>query len=154
SPPPGSPDVGVCYDSKRDRIYMGRGTYAPPPRPDEGGIYVYDVKTNTWSNPPNKPEAGGLPGRNPAAAHHDSANDRVVVISHVPGTREGGRVGVYNPESGAWEAGAATPPQVGAAGECWHSFYSPELNAHFLYVAGDSDDHGVMWVYRYKSSRK
>jgi hypothetical protein len=34
------------------------------------------------------------------------------------------------------------------------SFYSPEFNAHFFHVAGDSADDGVMWVYRYQSGRR
>jgi hypothetical protein len=33
---------------------------------------------------------------------------------------------------------------------CIHGSYSPEANAHFLFVAGDSRDNGAMWVYRYK----
>jgi len=151
---PGSSDVGLCYDSKRDRVYMGRGNYAPPPRPDEGNVYIYDVKANAWSNPPNKPNAGSFPPCNAGNTHYDVANDRVVAISHPAGSREPGTVSVYNPETGAWEAGAAIPPAVSAGGECWHSFYSPEVNAHFLYVAGDSTDRGTMWAFRYKNHKK
>ena len=33
---------------------------------------------------------------------------------------------------------------------CWNGFYSPELNAHFFHIAGDSRDDGTIWVYRYK----
>lgn len=34
-------------------------------------------------------------------------------------------------------------------GLCPSGFYDPDLNAHFVHVAGDSQDNGVMWVYRY-----
>src|SRR5689334_19084846 len=33
---------------------------------------------------------------------------------------------------------------------CWNGFYSPELNAHFFHVAGDSRDDGTVWAYLYK----
>jgi hypothetical protein len=31
-----------------------------------------------------------------------------------------------------------------------NAFYDPLLNAHFFHIAGDSDDNGVIAVYRYK----
>ena len=34
------------------------------------------------------------------------------------------------------------------------NIYSPEVNAHFFYLAGDSDDRGTMWAYRYKKAVK
>jgi hypothetical protein len=37
-----------------------------------------------------------------------------------------------------------------AIGQCPSGFYNSDLNAHFLHVAGDSDDNGVMWVYRHR----
>ena len=36
--------------------------------------------------------------------------------------------------------------------QCWNGFYSPELNAHFFHVAGDSADDGRIWAYRYKKA--
>jgi hypothetical protein len=39
-------------------------------------------------------------------------------------------------------------------GPCLNAFYSPQLNAHFIHAAGDSQDNGVMWVYRYKRATK
>ena len=78
----------------------------------------------------------------------------MIAISHPAGSRDPGTVAVYNPDSGAWEGSSPIPPAVSAAGECWHSFYSPEFNAHFLYVAGDSTDKGTMWAFRYKHPKK
>ncbi len=31
-----------------------------------------------------------------------------------------------------------------------NTFFDKELNAYFCHVAGDSNDDGVMWVYRHK----
>ena len=108
------------------------------------------MKSNAWSNPPNKENAGGLSGTNSACVHYDSANDRVLVISRWEGK---GFVSAYDPESGAWESGLPIPAHVMAGAECWHGFYSPELNVHFIYIAADSGS-GAMWAYRFKRQKK
>ena len=146
--PPGIPgDVGACYDSKRDRLYLGRGPYGGPVRDNEGHVYIYDVKTNAWSNPPNKENAVAFPATNYGVVNYDAANDRVVALSHWEGK---GGVSAYDPETGAWET--LPPPPAGFLSDqgCIHGFYSPEVNAHFFYLAHDSDDRGTMWAYRYK----
>ena len=58
-------------------------------------------------------------------------------------------ISVYNPENDSWEAPLALPEKV-VSRWCVHGFYAPEVNAHFVYTALDSDDRGTMWVYRYK----
>ena len=90
--------------------------------------------------------------------NYDSANDVVVLIFHRwqmnppdgdvhPGVESRG-VYVYDPVANAWtENPLAMPKEIG---QCPSGFYSPELNAHFVHVAGDSADNGIMWVYRYK----
>jgi hypothetical protein len=47
-------------------------------------------------------------------------------------------------------ASCAGADQAKGIGPCPSGFYNPDLNAHFLHVAGDSDGNGVMWVYRSK----
>jgi hypothetical protein len=77
--------------------------------------------------------------------HYDSVNDRMVVIVYSAKKRG---VFVFNPETGAWaDEPVSLPDKIKG---CGHGFYSPEVNAHFLYTAGDSDDRGTMWAYRYK----
>jgi hypothetical protein len=149
--PPGSADVGACYDSKRDRVYTGRGAYSEPLKPNEGNVYFYDVKSNTWNNPPNKASAGGFPNSNSGSVHYDVANDRILSFGVWQGK---GQVAVYDPEKGDWEGGSPIPAELVGSQPCWHAFYSPELNAYFVYVAQDSDDHGTMWAYRFKIPRK
>jgi hypothetical protein len=150
--PPGIDDRGACYDSKRDRIYAGKGPYGDPKRvASEGNVYLYDVKTNTWSNPPNKPNAGTFAATNYGSVHYDAANDRVLAF----GVWEGkGTVSVYDPEKAEWESSTPIPKEVVGGGACWHAFYSPEVNATFAYLAGDSDDRGTMWAFRHKNSKK
>ena len=149
--PPGSADLGACYDSKRDRLYLGRGNYPPPLRPNEGFVYIYDVRTNTWSNPPNKEGASNFPATNYGWTNYDAANDRVVAMYHFDGK---GGLTTYDPGSETWGSPGAVPPEVLGNRGCIHAFYSPEVNAHFVYLAGDSDDNGTMWAYRYKNAKK
>jgi RNA polymerase sigma-70 factor, ECF subfamily len=144
-------DVGACYDSKRDRIYLGRSGYAPAVKPGEGNVYIYDVKANAWSCPANKPNAGGFPSSNYGFVHYDVANDRVIAFSLADLK---GSISIYNPENGEWEAGTEISADIAGLHGCHHGFYSPELNAHFLYLAMDSDPRGQMWAYRYKNVEK
>ena len=145
----GFPDFGACYDSKRDRIYIGQIAYGRK-REGAGSIYIYDVKTNTWSNPPDKQNAGGFPATNYGVVNYDTAGDRVIVISHWQGK---GGVAAYDPETSVWESLPPPPESFNANRACIHGFYSPEVNAHFFYLAHDSDDRGTMWVYRYKQKK-
>jgi hypothetical protein len=70
-----------------------------------------------------------------------------VALSHWEGK---GGVSAYDPETGAWAALPAPPADFLSNQGCIHGFYSPEVNAHFFYLAHDSDDRGTMWAYRYK----
>lgn len=150
-PTPKGIDFGACYDSKRDRVYVAGGSYRDPWGKDEGYVYTYDLKSNTWSNAPNKGNAPGIFAANVACMHYDAAADRVIDFVHV-GTKPG--VYAYDPETGAWDESALPLPSGMPFGEgpCWHGFYSAEVNAHFTYVAGDSDERGTMWAYRYKKA--
>lgn len=143
--PPGS-DLGACYDSKRHRIYASRGGYAKPPAPEEGKVFIYDVASNVWSCPPNKGPAVDLPGSAQGMIHYDSVSDKMVVVRADKG------VCAYDPESGAFSEETALP--AGIEKGCWHGFYSPEANAHFVYIAHDGSDKGVMWAYRHKRAAK
>lgn len=149
TPPPGG-DVGVCYDSKRDRVYMC-GAAAGKADKNAGCVFIYDVKTAAWSNPPDRGKApAGLGSANRSCVHYDSASDRVVVIVFY-GPKETLGVYVFDPETATWSDAALPPPPAFAADQrCGHGFYWPELNAHLLYRAADSNDAGTMWAYRYK----
>ena len=134
--PPGY-DHGVCYDPVRRRIYMGPGD-------NSGGIYVYDIESRTWAK--HDPEGGPAGFRtNDASIFHDAANDVIVVFHYGDAT-----IYVYRPDEDSWSSRAMPEDVVHAVGyPQQHAFHDPELNAYFLYVAGDSADNGRMFVYRY-----
>jgi hypothetical protein len=158
-PPPFGIDASACLDSKRERIYIGGGYYPVSKGPH--AFWCYDLKSNTWVDlqPKGKPCKGcNRYGPNHAVMNYDSANDVVVLIFHrwqmaptdgdiQPGQESRG-VYIYNPMSNSWTEKPIAMPK--AIGQCPSGFYNPDLNAHFLHVAGDSDDNGVMWVYRHR----
>jgi len=153
-PTPKGIDFAACYDTKREKVYVGGGSYRKPYGKDEGKVYVYDVKTNAWSNLPDKGAVPSLFGANVACMHYDSANDKVVHVTR-DFARRRAAVHVFDPATGAWSGQPLSVPAILAnAAECWHGFYSPEVNAHFFYVSGDSRDTGRMFAYRYKRAGK
>jgi hypothetical protein len=155
-PAPEGNDVGICYDSKRDRIYVCGGPSRGREGAETGAVFIYDVKANVWSRPQNKgkPPAPGLFSANRSCVQYDAVNDRMIVLVF-GGERDAQGVHAYDPETASWrDAPLAPPPTFSADRSCGHGFYSPELNAHFFYRAHDSDDRGTMWVYRYKQASK
>jgi len=145
-------DFGSCYDSKRDRIYVCGGSYRGPYAKDEGKVYAYDAKTDSWSNPPDRGDVPPVFATNYACVHYDTAADRVLCV--VYGAKKTG-VFVFDPSTGAWDEKSLPFPAKGPSlSLSWNGFYSPGLNAHFFHVAGDSRDDGTIWVYRYKRAEK
>jgi hypothetical protein len=141
-------DFGSCYDSKRGRVYVCGGSYRGPYARDEGKVYAYDVKTDSWSNPLDKGDVSPVFATNYACVHYDTVNDRVLCV--VYSAKKTG-VFVLDPSTHAWsERPLPFPLKAPSLSRCWNGFYSPELNAHFFHVAGDSTDDGTAWAYRYK----
>jgi hypothetical protein len=152
--PEGIPPTGIdhcaAYDAKRDCIYYHCSGGKSP----EENFLVFDIKKNTWSKP--RPSGAG-PFHSTAYEsifNFDSANDALVSIrlynsKDEPGYRRG--IYVYNPETNAWADPLPLPENVvKAIRNGNYGFYDPELNAYFCHFAGDSNDNGTMWVYRYK----
>lgn len=141
-PSPQGYDACGCYDSKRSRIYRNDGDDSKGE-----GLMAYDIESNTWSH--LKPTGTAPPPANTNAAFYEyDARLDVVVAIHFKGKTPG--VFVYDPNTNSW----AAPLPFPAAGPKFqfaaNTFFDQELNAYFCHVAGDSDDNGVMWVYRYK----
>jgi hypothetical protein len=59
---------------------------------------------------------------------------------------------VYDPADNKWTGRRPLPR--GYPRGVTNAFYDPKSNAHFLHVAGDSRDNGVVWAYRYRKARK
>jgi hypothetical protein len=143
-PEPKGWDAPGCYDSKRNRIYRNDGDGSKGE-----GLMAYDIESNTWSHLKPKGDGPGDMNTNGAYYGYDSHLDVVVAIHFTSrGTTPG--VFTYNPETNSWAAPLPFPvdgPQFRfAANTC----FDPELNAYFCHIAGDSNDNGVVWAYRYK----
>ena len=141
-PIPKGYDACGCYDSKRSRFYRNDGDDSKGE-----GLMAYDIESNSWSH--LKPTGIAPPPANTNAAFYDyDARLDIIVAIHFTGTSTGIRV--YDPNTNSW----ADPLPFPATGPKFHfaanTFFDRELNAFFCHVAGDSNDDGVMWMYRYK----
>ena len=151
--PPFGIDAVACYDSKRDRIYIGGGQYPITPGPN--ALWIYDIRENKWIDPKPKGSPAGDKVYSTAVTqmHYDTVSDTVLLFRH---GENGAGVYAYSPTDNAWTTVSKDLPArwyhdyriSGTSG-----FYDPDLNAHFFHVAGDSDDNGTIMVYRYKAAK-
>lgn len=157
--PPFGIDATSCYDSKRDRIYFGGGSYPVAPA-GTNAFWIYDLKTNTFIDP--KPKGAPCRGSNSyptknAVMVYEPVRDVVLLVMHSHHDDESEHLGVYvyDPKTNAWaDEPLAVPDELGRNRQAKNGFYDPELNAVFLHSAGDSDDNGTIWVYRYKNVKR
>jgi hypothetical protein len=157
TPPPFGIEANSCYDSKRQRIYIGGGIY--PQTPDgANALWIFDLKTNAWIDP--KPQGAPCRGKNRyttrnALLVYDARNDVVLLSVHPPEESRIEEMGIYtyDPNANAWAAEpVALPDKLARDRKVKNGFYSPDLEALFLHSAGDSRDDGVIWVYRTKGA--
>jgi hypothetical protein len=153
--PPFGIDATSCYDSERERIYIGGGSYPVAPA-GSNAFWIYDLKADTWIDP--RPEGFPCKGSNSyptknALMLYDTVNDVVLLVVHSWFDSDKGKLGiyVYDPGSNAWATDAlAIPEKLGGNNKPKNGFYDPALNAVIIHTAGDSQDDGVIWAYRYK----
>ncbi len=144
-------DINACYDTKRNVIYSGK--FGPGSRDEleKAGnrhvLLVYDIETDTWSQPDAKGECPTRWSTNRCSIHYDSVNDVVVFFDYAYSKE---KVRVYDPETSTWLDPLPMPDGIQRRWDHGHAFYDPELNVHFVFLAGDSRDNGIMWAYRYK----
>ncbi|HEV3203618.1 MAG TPA: hypothetical protein VGY77_04515 [Gemmataceae bacterium] len=155
-PPPFGIDGTSCHDPKRQRIYLGGGSY--PVAPDAGhAFWVYTLKANQWVD--LQPKGRPCRGSNSystlnALMVYDSVNDKVLLIFHSYHYTKVEQLGVYvyDPKTNAWDSEGLALPAKLRNQQVKNGFYHPSLNAVFLHSAGDSRDDGVIWVYRYRNA--
>ena len=155
----------LCYDSKRDRLYLfNRGQASLP--------WAYDFKTNTLTDleaknqvypATNTVEQGQIMiGSTSSGAHYDSVADVVVMRMRLKqGTGDPRNVrartlglAIYDPVNNEWSKDPVPLPEEAQRRGAWNSFYSPELNVHVFHIAGDSRTDGEIVLYRHKRSRE
>jgi hypothetical protein len=153
--PPFGIDATSGYDPKRERIYIGGGSYPVAPAGSRA-FWVYDLKTDRWLDPKpmGKPCRGSnsFPTKN-AVMVYDTAHDKVLLVFHSFHDDKPERLGVYvyDPTANAWaDKPLDVPAKLGHNGQVKNGFYDPALNVVFIHSAGDSRDDGTIWVYRYK----
>jgi hypothetical protein len=153
--PPFGIDATSCYDSKRDRIYIGGGSYPVVPA-GRNAFWVYDLKTDSWIDPQPKGSpcrgSNSYPTKN-AVMIYDPHHDVVLLVFHTHFDDSPERLGVYvyDPATNAWsDEPLAIPDKLGRDGQPKNGFYDPELNAIFIHTAGDSRDNSILWAYRHK----
>ncbi len=146
-------DVNTCYDSKRDRIYLGGGLWAKPEvKAGESALWMFDVKTETFSR--LEPKVNPTPtsyATNRAMMFYDSVNDAVLLFYHKPSKGRTRTIFAYHPGRNEWEVVAEDPKELHKKGNTtWTGFYDPDLNAHVMHAACDGRPNGIVRVYRYK----
>lgn len=159
TPPPFGIDAVSCVDTKRGRIYIGGGSYPVAPEGTRA-FWIYDLKSNAWSDP--KPKGAPCRGSNSfptknALMVYDPSSDVVLLVFHSHHDDQPEKLGiyVYDPEKNAWADEPLTVPEkLGRDRKPKNGFFDPGQNAIFIHTAGDSQDDGVIWVYRYKGGRK
>jgi hypothetical protein len=144
--PPVHSMTSVCYDSKRDRLYLASDKRSPGDAPAERSVVLwsYDIQANKWLDLQPRNAWKGVLSQSMAVMNYDQANDAVVVME-----KEKMTVRIYDPKDNAW---SDQPVKIdGPASKTqWNSFYDSDLNVHFLHAAGDGQV-GKMWAYRYKA---
>lgn len=157
TPPPFGGGATACYDTKRDRIYIGGSDKTDV---TEGNLlWIYDVKAHAWIDPkPKGQPCGGSTDYscNLAIMNYDAVNDVVVVFRHYLRDGESPSVRgiyVYDPVQNEWTTAGHEIPQGPLP--AWKNrshpsgFYDATLNGHFCYMASDGEP-GSMFVYRYR----
>ena len=153
--PPFGIDATSCYDSERHRIYIGGGSYPVAPS-GTNAFWIYDLKTHAWLDP--KPKGSPCKGSNSyptknAVMVYDPLNDKVLLVFHSCHDDVPERLGVYvyDPNANAWaDEALPVPDKLGRNRQAKNGFYDLELNAVFIHSAGDSEDDGTIWAYRYR----
>ena len=158
--PPRPGDAPSCYDSKRRRVYIGMGAYPSEfegPK-NQNRVWAFDIEGSTWidlkATGELPPVAGGVSGCSTTKMHYDSANDAIIFISvreDANNSLETRGIYAYSPDENKWEKAAGSFPESWEPRAGTHTFYDPELNAHFIYRVRDKR---LVFVYRYKNPQK
>ena len=147
--PPFGIDPTACYDPKRERIYIGGGSY-PSVEEGKNALWIYDLKADAWIDPQPKATPLSHFATTYATMRYDPVADVVIVAAHAEKKRG---IHVYDPAANAWRAPTLSFPEEFPK-KCVNGFYDPDWNVHVFHVAGDSRPDGRIWAYRYKRAEE
>jgi hypothetical protein len=108
---------------------------------------AYDIESNTWSHLKPKGDGPEAMSTNGAYYEYDPLLDLVVALQ-MRGKTPG--VFTYDPRTNSWADPLPFPADGPKFPFAANTCFDRELNAYFCHVAGDSNDNGVVWAYRYK----
>lgn len=143
--PPFGIDPTACYDPKRERIYIGGGSY-PSVEEGKNALWIYDLKADAWIDPQPKGTPLSHFATTYATMRYDPIADVVLVTAH---SEKKKGIHVYDPAANAWREETLAIPEAWAK-KCVNGFYDPEWNVYLFHVAGDSRPDGRVWAYRHK----
>ncbi len=92
--------------------------------------------------------AGEQGGGRDMTMTYDIANDVVVLNVYRDSPQKRG-IYIYDPAANTWNGKPRPIPEQFVPRLNLNAFYDPERNVHVYHAAGDSEDNGVIWVYRY-----
>ncbi|PCJ57661.1 MAG: hypothetical protein COA79_15560 [Planctomycetota bacterium] len=127
-----------CYDSKRERIYIAKGTF----------FGYFDLKLEVWVKVKGKNQKEQFKSK---PMTFDTASGVIIFFT-------GKTLIIYNPDSNKWTQGATHFPGKKRWARNPHtSFYSKKYNVHYFYAAQSANarwNSGAFWqVYRYKNKK-
>lgn len=129
---PSGYDVNMCYDGKRDRVYIGHDTH----------FSAFDIQTSAWITLASAYVGSGLESN----MTYDSVNDIVLSNVYMPSAPQAPMMRAYDPASDSWKE---LHPMLKRPGACINAYYDPALNVHVYHGETDSREDGTVVVYRY-----
>lgn len=130
-------DVTMCYDSKRNHIYIGHDTH----------FTLFDIKTSTWKELASAYVGSGVE----STMTCDSANGIVLSNVYRPHSPQTPMMRVYDPKLNTWQDLHPMGNEFAPLNNILiNAYYDPVLNVHVFHGAGDSGDNGAIEVYRYR----
>ncbi|MHC4914185.1 MAG: hypothetical protein ACYTGB_01730 [Planctomycetota bacterium] len=148
--PPWGIEPNACYDTKRNRVYMGGGQYPEPKH--KNTLWAYDVAKNELVDLKAKNSKLSIYATWGAVMTYDPPADKVILMRYKAYKGEPVGLFVYDPEANSWSDPKALPEGFVRRSFEANGFYDRNLNCHVYHMAGDSRTDGYVWVYRHRKA--
>ncbi len=145
--PPWGIEPNACYDTRRNRVYMGGGQYPEPKH--KNTLWAYDVGKNELVDLKAANSKLSVYATWGAVMTYDAPADKVILMRYKGYRGEPTGLFVYDPGANAWRDPKPLPDGFAKRGFEANGFYEAGLNCHVYHMAGDSRADGCVWVYRH-----